>query len=381
MSGSTKINQIIATTATFILVSSPSLKIFYSSQLINIIALALLLVVYFRNIQRILNINLNRRFFSFYLIAILIFFTYLLFGKNSVQDFEGIFRYLYCLTALFLLASLNQYVIEGKLGWMIVGWGTLIAVLRVLGLLQYNSELGQTYLTAGLPMGAALAGALMLFSYSKENVLSFKRLLPLIAIIVILSALLISRGRSNVLYPIVVFVITLGCVFFFNKRERLKYGLIIIVTGVVAGLFLGDMTSDAEYKSLNRLSQSAENLEGEERYVKWGNTIQLISANPFGYGVDACYDLIGNYPHNIFLEIALSYGIIIVILFLVFVFRFVRSFAKVFSRHPLNSDTITLGSIGLYFFFTWNTSFDLPTSYIPLSIMILFLTKRKVYEN
>jgi len=377
-----KLDQITATLAMFILVSSPSVKVFYSSTLINISALVLLLFVYFRNMQEVVALRFNRKIFSYYLISVLLFFSYLLFGKNSLQDFEGIFRYIYLLTSLYLVASLDKYILHKQLIWGIVAWGLLIGVLKLVNLLNYSGA-GQTYLTVGLPMGAGLTGALMTFAYTKESVLSRRRLLSLVAIIVIMSALLISRGRSNILYPAVVFIITLGCNFFFNKKERLKYAVIMIFTAIMTIFSLGALMSNNEYKSINRLTESVGNVEEEARYAKWVRSIQLISENPFGYGVDSCYELIGNYPHNIFIEITLSFGVIIFILFLVFVTGFFRAFTNVFSKIPLEPGLITVGAIAIYFFLSWNTSFDLGTAYIPLSLMLLFIRKKKAngYEK
>src|SRR5690606_3843162 len=199
-----------------------------------------------------------------------------------------------------------------------------------------------TYLTVGLPMGAGLTGALMTFAYTKESVLSRRRLLSLVAIIVIMSALLISRGRSNILYPAVVFIITLGCNFFFNKKERLKYAVIMIFTAIMTIFSLGALMSNNEYKLINHLTESLGIVEEKARYANWLGSSKTITGKSVCYALYSCYDLVGHYPHYIFIEISLSFGVIIFIFFLVFVTGFFRACTNGFSKIPVNTRRITV---------------------------------------
>jgi len=371
------INKIIVTIAIFTLISAPSIKIFYSSVIINLIPLFFLLFYYFTNINNLFKRKSNKKAIFVYSISIVVFLLYFLFGRYSVIDADVLFRYTFLITVLFLLSSLVDFVNKKMLIGMIISWAILISTLKLFEKLSYSSDLGQTYLTVGLPMGAGLTASLILLFFSKKKFFSYEKILILICSGIILTGLLFSRGRSNLLYPLFVFVFTVGGAILYNKSFRLKYLFFISLILFFAVSFITSNAYNSDFTSLNRLSASSVDISEEDRLMKWTKSFDYILDYPFfGYGVDSSYYLIGNYPHNIFIELALSFGIPVFILFFIFIMKYLIAYIRQFSIEKMSLEMLCIGAIGMYFFVSWNTSFDLGTSYIPLSLILLF----KIYS-
>src|SRR5690606_27346174 len=129
-----------------------------------------------------------------------------------------------------------------------------------------------------------------------------------------------------------------------------------------------------EFSQLYRLERLLYRTHEEPRLEIYLNSFKYINDNLlFGLGISKTREVIGIYPHNIFLYVFLAAGIIGFILFLIIVLRWSASFFYSLRYMVVNKERAAIGVAGLLLFMQWNTSFDLSTSYIPLSIMLLLV--------
>ena len=77
------------------------------------------------------------------------------------------------------------------------------------------------------------------------------------------------------------------------------------------------------------------------------------------------------YPHNIFLEVLMTGGLILLIPFLLFIVCYVLSIIYILKKHLHDSALVGFAASSLMFFLQFNTSFSLESGYIPLGTMLL----------
>jgi O-antigen ligase len=121
---------------------------------------------------------------------------------------------------------------------------------------------------------------------------------------------------------------------------------------------------------LDRYHRLFYNAEQEARTQLYFEALEFIKNNILGYGLNSSFSLIGYYPHNIFLEIMLSCGIIGFIIFLIilaiYFYKFKLAILDRFYSLPLCM-------MSLYIFLLWNISYDLSRSYVPLGIIAVVI--------
>src|SRR5690606_37042694 len=99
----------------------------------------------------------------------------------------------------------------------------------------------------------------------------------------------------------------------------------ILIFGAVFVL----MRFSTELTLLERLEATSSEDREEPRTAIWMKTIELISQNWLGYGANSYRQLMGSYPHNVFLETFLSFGVfgfaIMLSIALIFVYSLIKS--------------------------------------------------------
>ena len=367
----------ITTLSAFLVVSIPSIKLLFSNPIINFMPLFLLFGCFLVKIGHprvVQGYNLgNFRILSVLLLFIACVIVFYVIGEYSVIDAKGVVEYIYFIAILALITLQHQDINEKVLFGLILGWAVFLSCYHILIGFSFDRSKGQHYLTYGLPVGAGLTAALIgLFTATVKRV----KIRYIVLILIILVGLLISRGRSSLIFPCIISILYfMSGVLFAKKNKARNLTVLTLFIGFLAAIaaLLSQLMADVAL--IRRLSASASGEREEPRLEVWTKTVELIFKNPLGYGVNSYEEVLGgSYPHNMLLEGFLSFGFVGGGLLLVLVVLFFIALIRAIRRRTI--DNIKIGFVALYFFLCWNTSYDLTTSYIPLSLMLLIITKQ-----
>jgi len=261
---------------------------------------------------------------------------------------------------------------------LIVYWAIFLVLFQLTIGFSLDRSKGQNYLTYGLPVGAGLSVLLIGLLRAKGWKERKQYLLPCF---LFLFALLFSRGRASLIYPILISIVYLFISTFFGKGKRWKKIVaLIIFCGLLTGFYFALTSLPIDSALLARLSATTDEDREEPRFVIWAEVWDLISRNFFGYGVDSYEKLLaGSYPHNLYLETFLSFGLVGLVILVIITVMLGLSIVKLIRLE--DPSLLKLGFLSLYFLLCWNTSFDLSTSYIPLSTVVVTIAKASHYRR
>jgi len=372
----------------FFIINLPSLKLIYSSSLMNIGTLSALYLTGFLskgllNQKKILiSVNSFKRLFII-LWSVLWLFLFLsgFWTEDKALSFTLLVRYLIVyFMVIGGLLFVQDYDIEKIIKLQII-WGSLLSIVEITIGIPLNSDLGQNYLTIGLPIAASLLGIFGIFLWNKKIEQIYFFLLIIILNLVALSKL---PGRSPILFPgIIILVYT---TFFiinslydksFDISKLVKKISLIILSFTISIYVITNTLSNFWITRFNRLLYSTEE---EARLKLYKPAIEAILKNPFGYGLNGSENIIGFYPHNIFLEVFISGGILAIFFLILIIILY---FFCIKSSLMKNSYLFSLCMITTYFFSVWNISFDLGSSYIPftgIAILVAVSTQKNQKE-
>lgn len=365
-----KIIRYIFIMGVVIIINSPSLKLLYSTELINILGFIWIMTAFLYRLF-VDKISVHMRLVRI-IITFSVYFLFLLisalWSPASIAIID-ILKYLQVyLLFITVLLSFNKDDLIIYIKWQI-GWSTILAILHLLGIVQTNLALGQHYLTVGLPLGLGLVGLIGL-SWEYINSDKSKRLwLHAILATIIASDLFSLRGRSPILMFVLVIYLFGILLMLFNPNRLRNLTLILIISLLIYFLFI-NFTSDI---LMSRFTELFQNVESEPRYGLYRYTIKMIMENPLGYGLESFpYYTGSSYPHNIFLE-SLFYG---GIQSLIFVLPIFRKMIKVAIKSVKNKklDLIVVSMMAVYVFLVWNISFNLTSSYVVFTIIAVQLS-------
>lgn len=351
----------VFTVVIFTTLSLPSIKLVFSSPLLN----ALLIVLYgffFVHFYMVTPVRINpiqKVYISLFLAFIsLVFISYFIF-PYSQHSLDKYVKYFFVFIAVLATATFVEKIDITLLINLLIAWGLILCVWKLTLGISLSFDKGQTYLTYGMPIGCSLMLLLTkVFQKLTWKELFFYGVLILLNIFVILT----SRGRSSIIFPFLTFFLVVFAAFFVgnNKKVASKVVLVGAIITLLAGSYV--LANLESFKSLARVIALVESGGEDSRLSLWIPAVELILKNPFGYGTDAHHYLLRHYPHNIFLEITLAYGLVGLLMFLGILIVFSDRFIKSFYKTPIY---ISLMGVGVYFFLSWNTSHDLATSTIP----------------
>ncbi|MGK0724382.1 hypothetical protein [Aerococcus urinaeequi] len=352
-----------------IIINSPSIKMFYSSELINIVGFFLIISsflyrIFFENL--IVHKNIIRLISSFSIFFLLLFLSAL--WSPIVITLIDILKYLQVfILFVSILLALNKMDLSTYIKWQI-SWSTILAISHLFGIVKTNLTLGQHYLTVGLPLGLGLVGIL---GQSWELVNSKNKIrlfLYSICALIIAGDLFSLRGRS----PILMFVLVIylfGLLIVLLNPNRTRNLIILLIISIVIYILFKNFTGDI---LMDRFTNLFKDVESEPRYALYRYTINLIKRNPLGYGLGSFAMYTGSsYPHNIFLEV-IFYGGIQSLLFVlpIFLNMIITSVIAVKEKKQI---LIVISMMAIYVFLVWNISFDLTSSYVVFSIIAIQL--------
>lgn len=354
----------LATLGFFVVLNAPSVKLLYASELVNVLAIGGL--VYLGTVELLVNraarmgrtallvIGLNLALWTWLYVSVV-------WGQHTTLTLELLLRYTASIVAITAVAAFLRPKNAQQLAWVQAFWGSALGILYLAGVVGLSRVPGQHYLTLGVPLAAGMLCSLALLIVSPRP----SRLVQLGLLgnaAVCLSVLASLLGRSPILFSAAILAFT-AVVYVFTARTLLRRLFGGFVLGIV-GFFVAMLAVRVlQERWLERLDRLASNMQAEPRYQIYVESAHLIGAKPFGFGLGATFDLVGFYPHNIFLEIALSAGLLATLPLLAICWILLRRSAIAIGERSVY---LPLCLAAMYMLLTWNVSFDLGTAYVPI---------------
>lgn len=371
----TRLHILFSALSMFLLISSPSLKLLGVGNAANLMAIICLLINAL--VSRVRSISSIRRNLIIWLLAI--FFILFLFSIPSISEWTGkdLFKFLFLFSVLaLLLISYNTYS-SSFLIILIASWGAVLSIWQLTLGVPMSREIGQNYLTLSMPIAFSLCLMQGILFFSKSSI--WMRLGSGLVLLINLLAMSTIISRSGIIHPALVFISSFLLFIFLSKNIKAyrKFAYILIIVCVVSiGLYYA--VNEMDWAAMYRI-QHLEDISDQSRTVIYGNSLKYISNSPIvGYGMPMIPILYnGVYPHNIFLEIMVSGGIIPCIVFLVFVIYFFIYYIFCFRVNLKDVSGVALFTGAFFMFLQWNTSFSFLDAYIPISMMMIAMIRFK----
>lgn len=349
----------------------PSVKLFYSSSLLNIVAfLGIIIVGFYRKIflendEVALRWNELKILFYFFLMWIALLFVSWIRNPFEV-DLENLIQYgLVIGFTVGILLFLNKEDLS-KIFVYQVSWGFFIAALEATIRIPKDRALGQHYLTSGVPIALTIV---LLFSYNyyKRNIKTFLFSAPIF--FVLFSGVTSLSGRSPIILSLLVPLLIV--LFHIATQKDLKKKLISLVVVLISVAFIIYVLMQTLPPGvINRMTRVIVDIESEPRLEVYFATINTIIDNPLGVGFNYTSEFDIYYPHNIFLEVLLVGGVFAFIPVMLLLSALLKSFYRLFRIHL--KSVVWFGLL-MFIFLTWNISFSLSSTYILFSAMAIYV--------
>nr|WP_240701406.1 O-antigen ligase family protein [Vibrio kanaloae] len=370
---STRINNLssyLCGLGCFVAICIPSIKLLYSSSIINLFPIFLIISGLF--VRGRGDLTYKKDILYFWLLFVFFLLVLIIPNLKSVDGVIFNFIYLSFLVFIALLSfDRTSVMFCSKL---LLLWSVLLSFWQYFIGVNYSPSLGQTYLTVAMPIGCLLTFSLL---FLLNDIKSIKKTI-LASFLVILSLLALSTllSRGAVILPLLIFMVHVFFLLFFSNLKWINKFLIMfsIVFLVFVSLSYSNLI---DMRQLYRIENLMDNLSNEPRVIVYSNAIDLIKDSPlFGYGTGSAGDYFhGTYPHNIFLDVLINGGVILLIAFILILTKYLCSvyrFYRFFNRYNDFTSTVFL-AYSMYLFFQWNISWGLDSSYIPLMTMFMFI--------
>jgi O-antigen ligase len=354
----------LMTLGLFVVLNAPSVKLLYLSELVNVFAIGGL--VYLGSVELLVDRSATIGRMALLVIGLnLALWTFLycsvVWGQHTMLTLELLLRYTASIISITAVALFLRPKNAQQLAWVQAFWGSALGILYLMGLVSLYRVPGQHYLTLGVPLAAAVLSSLglVIVSPRPSRLVQLGLLGNAAFCLFVLASLL---GRSPILFSGAILAFT-AVVYVFTARTLLRKmfgGLVLGVVGFFASVLALRVLQE---RWLERLDRLASNVQAEPRYHTYVESAHLIGEKPFGFGLGATFDLVGFYPHNIFLEIALSAGLLATLPLLAICWILLRRSVTAIDERSVY---LPLSLVAMYMLLTWNVSFDLGTAYVPV---------------
>ena len=371
----------------FAIINTPSLKLLYFSPLVNLIAIIGLYGSYILEKSQIYTDKVRITCLTILTLLWGILFISGAFGTNAVVYSELLLRYISVYVALIaLIFFIRKKDVPQIIGWQII-WGTALALYQIIFQFSF-SELSESihYNTIAIPIASSLVAILAILFFAREKVKNKPTKIVLwFCLVINLLGISSLSGRGPLIYPLVTillfWLLKLDYSAIFKLKKLFNFLKVSVTLSFLGYLAVNNIQTRLSGWAIERYELMFTQIEQEPRIKLYKTALEAIINNPWGYGLNGSDNIVGFYPHNIFLEILLSAGIFGLLPFLIFVVWYFRKIRYAASQ---GSDNIPLAMVSCYLFLTWNTSFDLASSYVCIGSMAMFIcssTRTKKYKK
>lgn len=347
----------------FGLLNIPSIKIFYVSEIINVVIfVGLVFFGVLRSQIKSHEGSFTKRRLIFLQIFILLWT--LLFANTIFKEVISIMDLIRYLSVVLFVVTVTVFTIKEDLFRVVkyqTLWGLSLAILYLTIGIDLDRSTGQHYLTLGVPIGLATVCFLGLLIFN--NLTKKKKIFYLLGTILLFFVLIDLTGRSPLLFAVATPILILLYVLIFEKNFLKKFRAAFL-TFVILPILVIVVYNNLPFEFKMRIQRISS--DDEPRKYIFRNSIEQFKENPFGQGLNVSIQGAG-YPHNIFLEILLSGGVITALVFLILILFVIKQTTRTIRMRGL----ITITSIAIFLFLSWNVSYDLSSGYIPFTAMAL----------
>lgn len=209
-----------------------------------------------------------------------------------------------------------------------------------------NETAGESYQAASYTSALCYSVFLYvcLFRNLVPQIISRYRLLWMTLMLLCVIIIFLTGGRGGM---VMVLIATAVFVYYYQKNNNISFkSKVIIATCIVLGIISiiviihsNPILNETSQRVFSYISEDGIDMSKtshrDEAYLKaWKN----ISLSPvYGHGIFKYFDINGNYPHNIFLEILLQGGWIFLFLFVVFFFLYFRKLSIILKTSEENT--------------------------------------------
>lgn len=243
---------------------------------------------------------------------LVVMFNLLLFNNKQFMD-TAITYFTMCFTGFFAAEGLRDFSLLKR---YLVKTSRIIATAAVVMLFLSFSGIISSLRTGGYRMGLGYACItcvmFLLWSFVEE-----RKLIDIIGVIALL-ALIFLYGSRGPIVGIVLFVVYFGLRYLYKRRQYFLCVLLFLAL-VIGVVFFNEIMGMIDI-ILGKIGISSrtiylfanQNLIYDAgRNDIWDTIITEIQRNPFGIrGINAEYEIVGTYAHNIIIELIYQHGIL-----------------------------------------------------------------------
>lgn len=364
----------------FLIANIPSIKQFLpESFLVNIgFAGVLFFCGFSRRVIKndfTLRLSANMKLFLFLLLLFVLYGQISVFFPFQYMDdyvFLQSMKYLYIIVVSALILFFAEKQDMKVFAVFQALWGVFVAVASIAGIWEYSDT--QHYCTVAAPIGAAIIMFLSYAVFAKSQLKGFLLTSPFIILLLLALFLLPSRG-GPLFAGFAFLVIILIDIFYTNpfSRRVLKTGFYLLI-GLLVLYFYQNHSSPRQAYRMHRLFAE---IGTEQRIPLLLDTVHKIIDNPMGYGMGSSVRIVGFYPHNMFLESMLEFGILpTLVFFLVVIVYPIRLF--VLAIKTKDQLLLSISVLILYLFLIFSVSYSAAHMYIYFSVVSLALSHQNI---
>lgn len=265
--------------------------------------------------------------------------------------------------------------------------GVLLATIALLLWVSHDSHVVQLTLPGTHPIPFALLLGIsfvtaFVLSTTNGKIFSIQNKYLLFLNNLLMGYLLLLIFMTNVRGVLLAIIIIILLYTFLNPKYIFKPKFLIFFTGFISFIILFIITIGIE-KFFGRLLKSSDDQSISERVLAYSDSIEIFSNNLFGVGTYSFqfYSFL-DYPHNMFMELIVNYGIFgLILVYLILAFVFLLIVRLLF--YPNNYTLILLFLMLLYFFIEAMFSFTLwmhKGLFFSMGILSVYMTYFNKYK-
>ena len=278
------------------------------------------------------SIKVIRCYLAFFIyIWLLAFIPFITSYKIGLSEWFHFLTIPYGVMVLLAFFSIGRKADLKQYSWILWSCFVIISLLFFRGMQSFRSDAVRIGATSDVYYIVGLLPIILINTVKRYKIVPF-----LIAFACILMSN--KRGAFFILAAMMViyYILPSGT----NKRSNNLVGRFVLVSIVlaVAYFFMIWMTSIYDFNMLNRMEQIEED-GGSGRWDRWVFLVsKFFGSNSiirlmFGYGSGAVLDLLsGGHAHNDFVELLFDYGIVALILYIVFYVAMIREGLSMYKR-------------------------------------------------
>lgn len=369
----------ISALSIFILVASPTLKgVLFSSSLFNFLPLFLFAgVIIMERRVKIVFKSLNYSLVPLFLFFLIMYVFVYLFNWDLPNMIEFIKYIVIFLIVIIIPYSVSLKSLDLSYTFLFI-WGIFLVIKKIFFGIQFTNDFH--YLTLGLAIAVMIIISFFKFIYEINK---FKKIIYLSSMFLGYASLLSLFGRSPLLFPtflilLYVFFKIVQGIFKFKLIDTAKY--LLILTGIL--LLINQIVENyVPSYLLDRFARLELGNEGNRTDALYIPALNSILKNPFGTGLGSSENIIGFYPHNIFLEIGIDSGFLGIMFFLVLIFKASANSIRILKFGEINTTLIIMVFIFWLMFLFWNVSYGLSSAYALFSFLSLLHSYKFIQVN